>query len=93
MLRDLIFDVINRGGAVEESEVIALENFYDLVQDINRGLDQVSAAYANNDYDTLNADSKRNFDKANKLVLGDEALISMVKPIVEHKLGLSLLSY
>ncbi|WP_425654096.1 hypothetical protein ACPSLZ_06705 [Vibrio campbellii] len=64
-----------------------------MVQDINRGLDQVSAAYANNDDDTLNADSKRNFYKANELVLGDKALINKVKPIVEHKLGLSLLSY
>ncbi|HHX8365502.1 TPA: hypothetical protein ACVOZA_004646 [Vibrio alginolyticus] len=87
------FSMLLTEGAVEKSEVIALENFYDLVQDINRGLDQVSAAYANNDDNTLNADSKRNFYKANELVLGDKALINKVKPIVEHKLGLSLLSY
>nr|WP_086940645.1 hypothetical protein [Thaumasiovibrio occultus] len=87
------FSMLLTEGVVTQSEVHALENFYDLVQDINRGLDQVSVACAGDNEHGIAVESNRNFGKVRELVSGEKALINNVKLIVEAKSALSLVRY
>ena len=87
------FSMLLTEGVVTQTEVHALEDFYDLVQDINRGLDQVAAACASDDEPGIDAESNRNFGKAKELIRGEKALIKKVKLIVEAKSALPLIRY
>lgn len=87
------FSMLLTEGAVSKDEVQALEDFYDLVQDINRGLDQVAEAVFKDDAKIIDSESNRNFGKARQLIEGEDSLIIKVKIITNIKCKLSLIQY
>lgn len=90
------FSMLLTEGAVKKDEVNALEAFYDLVQDINRGLDQTASAVSTKSDGRVIEEYRRNQIKVNELIKGaddKEALIVKASEIVSKKCKLSLIQY
>lgn len=93
---DTSFQMLLTEGAITGEDVVSIERFYDLVKDINRGLNQIQEYLAQNNQEGINREHTRNLLKVKELNVGTgeaEALKHSVKKIVENKCKLKLIDY
>lgn len=93
---DTSFQMLLTEGAITGNEVISIERFYDLVKDINRGLDQIQEYLAQDNADGRDREYNRNILKFRELNIGKnevEALKCSVNVIVKNKCNLKLIQY
>jgi len=65
---DNSFPALLSEGNLEPKEVAEISIFFNLVKEINRGLDNVAEMHKTNDTEKLEAEYSRNLEKANMLV-------------------------
>ena len=93
---DSSFQMLLTEGAITGEEVISIERFYDLVKDINRGLDQIQEYLVQDNKEGINREYSRNKLKVLELNVGTseaEALKHAVINIVKIKCNLKLVQY
>ena len=78
---EISFSMLLSEGAVKKGEVHVLEEFYDLVQEINRGLDQSALAVSNNDKARTHKEFSRFIGKSKKLIQGIDEQSSYIEPV------------
>lgn len=93
---DTSYEMLLTEGAISGEEVVCIERFYDLVKDINRGLNQIQEYLAANNSDGIEREHNRNLLKVKELNVGSgdkEALIYGAQIIVNFKCNLKLVQY
>src|SRR6266540_4383100 len=85
------YPILLADGAVTESEVLKLGEFFSLAQDINRGLDNAAQIYMSGDViaNKLQSEFNRNRMKAEQLVASKEtgSLADQARAIVDGKVS------
>ena len=90
------FPILLAEGTLDESEASEIGEFFDQVQDINRGLENATALYQSDKLDKLEKEHERNCLKAKRLVESTEenkSLYEKVKVIVDSKVTLPWWKY
>ena len=90
------FPILLAEGTLDENEASEIGEFFDQVQDINRGLENATALYQSDELDKLKKEHERNCLKSQRLIESteeDKSLYERVKVIIDLKVTLPWWKY